>query len=74
MMGRRGEKMKQMAARWGVWFLVLGALTPLNFAVCVWSVSALGMRHRTFTIVTLLRIPRVLFYTWLIQVGFMSGT
>ena len=72
MIGKRGEQMRLLAIRYGVFFLVLGALTPLAFSVCVWTVAALGMRYRIFLAVTMLRIPRVMFYTWLIQLGLLN--
>lgn len=72
MMGRRGDEMHLLARRYGAVLLILGALTPLTYSVCVWAVSALGMRFRLFFAITLLRIPRVALYLFLIQEGILK--
>ena len=38
--------------------------------VCCWASGALRLDPRIFLAVSLLRIPRVAFYLWLIQIGF----
>ena len=54
-------------ARYGTIALGLGALTPLPYSVICWACGATGMRLMTFLTVSLLRIPRVVVYLWVIQ-------
>ena len=50
----------------GAWGVGLAALTPIPFAVCAWSAGALGMKTTSFVLASLLRVPKTLFYLWLI--------
>lgn len=68
----RGRKAWALVKRYGVWALALGAVSPIPYSVCCWSSGALEMRFWVFFSVSLLRIPRIAFYLWLIQTGLVK--
>jgi membrane protein YqaA with SNARE-associated domain len=55
--------------RSGPLVLGLAALTPMPFSVACWGVGALGMRFSTYFVISLLRVPRVFLYLWLVDLG-----
>ncbi|MEY3012978.1 MAG: hypothetical protein RIT45_1713 [Pseudomonadota bacterium] len=69
---RRGAKAHAMVARYGPVGLAIGALTPLPYSITCWAAGALAMPFRTFLLVSLLRIPRVIFFLWLIRLGALT--
>jgi len=70
----RGRDAWESVRRYGAGALALGALSPLPFSICCWASGALRIRPAIFLAVALLRIPRVAFYLWLIQIGFKDIT
>jgi membrane protein YqaA with SNARE-associated domain len=70
----RGRNAWESVRRYGAGALALGALSPLPFSICCWAGGALRIRPSIFLAVALLRIPRVAFYLWLIQIGFKDIT
>ena len=66
----RGKDAWESVRRYGAAALALGALSPLPFSICCWASGALKLRPDIFFVVALLRIPRVAFYLWLIDIGF----
>ena len=66
----RGRDAWESVRQYGAAALALGALSPLPFSVCCWASGALKLRPTIFIAVALLRIPRVAFYLWLIEIGF----
>ena len=48
--------------RYGRLTVALGALTPLPFSITCWSAGAVGMTLRTFAPLSLLRLPRYVFF------------
>ena len=71
-MAGRGAEANQLVGRYGKIAVAIGAVSPLPYSVCCWAAGALGMRFRPFFLVSLLRIPRVAFYLWLVQIGFLT--
>lgn len=71
-LARRGGDAHAAVRRWGVLGVALGAVSPLPYSISAWAAGALGMELRPFLVVSLLRIPRVGFYLWLIQVGVLG--
>ncbi len=60
--------------RFGVWGLILGALTPLPFSVTCWAAGFISTPRRLVFLASLLRIPRFWTYYWLIaSSGSLSG-
>jgi uncharacterized membrane protein YdjX (TVP38/TMEM64 family) len=72
MMARRGREVKLLVERYGVRALLFAALTPLPYSIACWAAGACEVRFRTFFLVSLSRIPRVIFYLWLIEQGFIT--
>lgn len=68
----RGRQIHNMVERYGVWAVLVGAVSPLPYCVACWSAGALGMQFRPFILISLTRIPRIAFYLWLIELGFLS--
>ena len=69
----RGRAKQAMAIveRYGGWGLAIGALTPLPYVWTTWAAGALDMPWRQFLPISLLRIPRIAFYVYLMQLGFL---
>lgn len=63
---------RELIKRYGVWALALGAVSPLPYSIMCWACGALGMRFGPFFATSLLRIPRVFFYLWLIEIGVLE--
>lgn len=68
----RGRQIHNLVERYGVWAVLIGAVSPLPYCVACWSAGALGMKLRPFFLVSLTRIPRIAFYLWLIELGFLT--
>ncbi len=71
-MDRHGREAYDLFRRYGVAALVVAALTPFPYSICCWVSGAMGMRLGIFLLVSMLRIPRVAFYLWLIQIGIFT--
>jgi len=71
-MTRHGTDAHAMVVRYGATAVAIGALTPLPYFIVCWSAGALDMRYRRFIAWSLLRIPRVAGYLWLVKVGFLE--
>src|SRR5690606_28526376 len=52
--------------RFGLWGVLLGALTPLPFSVTCWAAGFIRMKRRLILLGCLLRLPRFWIYYWLI--------
>lgn len=53
--------------------LALAALTPLPYSIACWAAGGTGMGFGTFFLISLLRIPRVALYLWLIVEGVVGS-
>ena len=53
---------QRLVARYGVWGVALGAMTPIPFSITCWAAGMFHMKHRTFFWATLLRVPRYVLY------------
>ena len=58
--------------RHGALALALGALSPLPYSVCCWASGAMRMNPAVFLVVSLLRLPRLAFYLWLVMQGLVD--
>lgn len=72
MMARRGREVTLLVDRYGVRALLFAALTPLPYSIACWAAGACEVPFRTFFLVSMARVPRVIFYLWLIEQGFVS--
>jgi len=70
---KRAADMERLVERYGVGALAAGALTPLPYSLVAWACGLLGMPFRTFLMVSLLRILRVVLYAlpvlWALEQG-----
>ncbi|MEL6346233.1 MAG: VTT domain-containing protein [Myxococcota bacterium] len=62
----------QAIERHGAFALALGALSPVPYSVCCWASGAMRMRPALFLFVSLLRMPRLALYLWIIQLGLVD--
>ena len=72
MMARRGREVKLLVERHGVIALLCAAITPIPYSIACWSAGACEIKFSTFFLVSLSRIPRVAFYLWLMEQGFIN--
>jgi membrane protein YqaA with SNARE-associated domain len=71
-MTRHGSDAHALVRRYGGPAVAIGALTPLPYFIVCWAAGALEMSYRRFIVWSLLRIPRVAIYLWLVQLGFLE--
>lgn len=69
---RRGDVVTVLVERYGVWALVIGAVTPVNYCLTAWATGAGKLPWSRFFAVAWLRIPRVALYLWLMRLGFVN--
>ena len=69
----RGRRMFELTRKYGVLALAVGAVSPLPYSISVWACGATGMRFASFFAVSLLRLPRIAFYLWLVQEGVVNA-
>ena len=62
----RGEKLFEM---YGVWTVAIAALTPIPFSIVCWFAGIYKMAYPRFFVATLARIPRLVGYYWLFELG-----
>ncbi len=70
----RGAEAYEITRRYGLLALGIAALTPIPYSIVCWSCGIVKIPYKKFFLVSLLRIPRVAFYLWLIQKGFITFT
>lgn len=71
---RGGDEMAAHLRRGGRWFLAIAAVSPVPYSVTCWAAGATKMPYIEFLAISLLRIPRVAAFLWLLQQGFVSIT
>lgn len=69
---RGGDEMAAHLRRGGRWFLAVAAVSPVPYSVTCWAAGATRMPYLEFLSISLLRVPRVAAFLWLIQAGFVS--
>jgi membrane protein YqaA with SNARE-associated domain len=69
---RGGDEMIAQLRRGERWFLAIAAVTPIPYSITCWAAGIVNMRFRDFLLISLLRIPRVGVFLWLLQKGFVS--
>jgi len=72
LMARRGREVQLLVDRYGVIALLCAAITPIPYSIACWSAGACDIKFSTFFLVSLSRIPRVAFYLWLMEQGFIN--
>jgi membrane protein YqaA with SNARE-associated domain len=62
------DEHRPVIERYGVWAVVLGALTPVPFSVTCWLARMAGLRPARILVACLLRVPRfMLYYLFIVQ-------
>lgn len=69
----RARRMFELTRKYGVLALAVGAVSPLPYSISAWACGATGMRFGPFFAVSLLRLPRIAFYLWLVQQGVVNA-
>lgn len=69
---RGGDEMRLQLRRGGRWFLAIAAVSPVPYSITCWAAGATKMPFWEFFTISLLRIPRVALFLWLVQQGFVS--
>ena len=69
---RKINKGRVFMERYGLLALGIGALTPLPYSIMCWACGAMGVRFLPFLAVSLLRIPRVAIYLFIIEKTMVS--
>ena len=72
-MKRHGKQVNRLMQRYGTAALGIAAMTPVPYSIACHASSAGGMSYGRFFLVSLLRIPRVLIFLWLIQLGIIPS-
>lgn len=69
---RGGDEMIAQLRRGERWFLAIAAVTPIPYSITCWAAGIIKMPFVEFLLISLLRIPRVGVFLWLLQKGFVS--
>lgn len=69
---RGGDEMIAQLRRGERWFLAIAAVTPIPYSITCWAAGIIKMPYVEFLLISLLRIPRVGVFLWLLQQGFVS--
>ncbi|MFO8051424.1 MAG: VTT domain-containing protein [Thermoplasmatota archaeon] len=59
-----------LMGKYGIWAVIVGALTPIPFSAVCWIAGMLEMDYRQFFVGTLWRIPRFLIWFVVFSLGF----
>lgn len=68
----RGAEAQLLVKRYGAAAVAFAALTPFPYFIACWAAGALRMPLPRFWAVSLLRIPRVFGYLWLMRLGVLD--
>lgn len=72
-LGTRIEKFRPkgeaLFRKWGLWTVVVAALTPVPFSIICWFAGIYKMPYRPFFVGTLARVPRFVLYYYLFELG-----
>jgi membrane protein YqaA with SNARE-associated domain len=68
----RARKMFELTRKYGALALAVGAVSPLPYSIAAWACGATDLRFGPFVAVSLLRIPRIAFYLYLVKLGTLN--
>ncbi|MCS6912358.1 MAG: VTT domain-containing protein [Myxococcales bacterium] len=66
---RAQQRVAALFVRYGVRAVAVGSVLPVPFSVLCYAAACCRVPYGLFTLLTLLRIPRILFYYFLITLG-----
>ncbi|MEA3558727.1 MAG: VTT domain-containing protein [Candidatus Thermoplasmatota archaeon] len=64
---RRGH---YLIEKYGIWAVIIAALTPIHFSVVSWIAGMLEMDYKQYLVGSLWRIPRFMFFYVVFSLGF----
>lgn len=64
------KKADVLFRRYGYWAVAIGSVTPFPYSTLCHLAGLYRMPFRQFALFSLLRIPRILFYYWVLRAGF----
>lgn len=73
MLERYRSQGESLFNRWGVTAVAIAAWTPVPFSIICWMAGTFKMPLRPFLLATLHRIPRIVLYYYMIELGWMVG-
>lgn len=73
LLARTQTKVDWLFARFGYWAVAIGSLTPIPYSFLCYVAGGYRMPPRIFIALSLFRIPKVVLYFYLVQLGWMSG-
>ena len=72
LLARSQKKVDWLYARYGYWAVAIGSLTPIPYSFLCYVAGAYAMPRRIFFMLSLFRIPKVVFYFYLVKVGWSA--
>jgi membrane protein YqaA with SNARE-associated domain len=66
---RSQERVDGLFRRYGYWAVAVGAIAPVPFPVLCWAAGLYHVSFPLFSLFTLLRVPRILFFYFLFRFG-----
>jgi len=66
----RGAEAYALTRKYGLIGLAIAAFTPFPYSIVCWASGAVRLPFLQFLIVSLLRIPRIALFLWLMKLGF----
>ena len=72
-LARSQAKVDWLFDRYGRWAVAIGSLTPIPFSFLCYIAGAYRMRLRIFLGLALFRIPKIVFYFYLVQLGWTGS-
>ncbi len=73
LLARTQSKVDWLFERFGYWAVALGSLTPIPYSMLCYVAGAHRMPAKTFVVLALFRIPKVILYFELVKLGWASG-
>lgn len=69
----RARRMFELTRKYGALALAVGAVSPLPYSIAAWACGATGLGFRPFVGVSLLRVPRIAFYLYMVKLGTLDA-
>ncbi len=69
LLARSRGRVDRLFARYGIWAIAVGSVTPVPYSVLCYLSGLYRVDYRLFSLLTLLRIPRLLFFYFLFRWG-----
>ena len=70
LLGRTRGKVDAVFARYGYWAVAVGSLMPLPYSIICYLAGVYRMPTGLFAVMSLLRVPRLIFFYYVLRAGF----